>query len=103
MKHLFFECEFAQLCWASSHIIWDLSLSVIELIEDGKRHFQFDCYMEVVVLAAWCIWIHRNNLIFNGVQISFARWKEFRDLFLLCKHRAKASLSNDMTAWFHNL
>jgi hypothetical protein len=82
MKNLFFECEFAQLCWASLHFIWDLSLSVPELIEDSKRHFQFDCYMEVVVLAGWCIWIHRNNLICNGVQISFARWKnEFRDLF----------------------
>jgi hypothetical protein len=48
MKHLFFECEFAQLYWASLHVIWDLSLSVPELIEDGKRHFQCDCYMEVV-------------------------------------------------------
>jgi hypothetical protein len=26
------------------------------MIENGKRHFQFVCYMEVVVLAAWCIW-----------------------------------------------
>jgi hypothetical protein len=48
--------------------------------------------------------VPRNNLIFNGVQISFSRRKkEFRDLFLLCKHRAKASLSNDMSAWFHAL
>jgi hypothetical protein len=45
-------------------------MSVSELIDAGKRHFQFD-YMKVVVLAAWCIWIHRNNLIFNGAQISF--------------------------------
>jgi hypothetical protein len=29
-------------------------MSVSELIDDGKRHFQFD-YMKVVVLAAWCI------------------------------------------------
>jgi hypothetical protein len=104
MKHLFFDSEFAQLCWTSLHIIWDLSLPVAELIENGKRLFQFDCYMEVVVLAAWCIWIHRNDLIFNGVHISFARWKkEFRDLFLLCKHRAKTSLSNDMSSWLYNM
>jgi hypothetical protein len=52
MKHLFFDCEFVQLCWALLHFIWDLSLPVIDMIEDGKRHFQFDCYLEVVVLAA---------------------------------------------------
>jgi hypothetical protein len=27
LKHLFFECQFAQLCWTSLHIIWDLSLT----------------------------------------------------------------------------
>jgi hypothetical protein len=104
LKHLFFDCEFAQLCWASLHFIWDLSLPTIAMIKDGRRHFQFDCYMEVVVLAAWCIWIHRNNLIFNRVHISFITWKnEFRDLFLLCKHRAKPSLAEDMLAWFRTL
>jgi hypothetical protein len=38
--HLFYDCEFAQMCWASLHIVWDLSLEVVDMIEDGKRQFQ---------------------------------------------------------------
>jgi hypothetical protein len=85
-------------------MVWDLSLPVVEMIEDGRRHFMHRCYMEVVVLAAWTIWIHRNNSIFNGLQVSLARWKkEFRDLFILCRHRAKASLDHNMGAWLSSL
>jgi hypothetical protein len=58
--------------------------------------------MEVLILAAWAIWIHRNNFIFNNEHISFARWKkEF--IKVLCKHRAKPSLEADMTAWLSSL
>jgi membrane-bound metal-dependent hydrolase YbcI (DUF457 family) len=73
LKHLFFECEFAQMCWSGLNIIWGLSLPVVEMIEDGHRHFMHSCYMEVVVLVAGTIWIHRNNSIFNGLQVSLAR------------------------------
>jgi hypothetical protein len=67
MHHLFFECEFAQMCWTALHHVWDLSLPVVEMIEDGKRQFSHACYMEVMILSSWAIWIHRNNLIFNIV------------------------------------
>jgi hypothetical protein len=70
-KHLFYDCEFSQMCWASLHIVWDLSLEVVDMIEDGKRQFQFGCFMEVVIIASWTIWIHRNNFIFNGMLPSF--------------------------------
>jgi hypothetical protein len=104
LMHLFFTCEFAQLCWTALHITWDLSLSLVELIEEGRAHFQYACFMEVVILALWCIWIHRNNSIFNGFQSSLPRWKkEFQELFLLCKHRAKASLAEDMSSWLSSL
>jgi hypothetical protein len=74
------------------------------MIEDGRRNFQHACFMVVTVIAAWSIWIHRNNFIFNGVQTSPSRWKkEFRDLFNLCKHRAKAELEMDMTSWLSSL
>jgi hypothetical protein len=74
------------------------------MIEEGRGHFQHACFMEVVILSLWCIWIHRNNLIFNGVQLSLPRWnQEFKELFLLCKHRAKDSLVEDMSAWLSSL
>jgi hypothetical protein len=104
MKHLFFECEFAQACWTAIQIIWDLSLPVADMVQEQRSQFPSSCYMEVIILAAWSIWIHRNNIIFNNGQISFARWKgEFRELFLLCKRRAKPSLQADMSAWLASL
>jgi hypothetical protein len=69
LKHLFFECEFAQSCWMALHIVWDLSLSVLEMIEQQKRQFLLDCYMEVIMMAAWAIWIHRSNIIFNNASM----------------------------------
>jgi hypothetical protein len=66
---------------------------VINMVEDGKRHFSHACFMEVTMIASWAIWIHRNNLIFNNVPISFAGWKmEFRELLLLCKYRLMVGL-----------
>jgi hypothetical protein len=92
------------MCWTALHHVWNLSLSVVEMIEDGKEQFTHACYMEVVILASWAIWIHRNNLIFNNVHISFGKWKhDFRDLFLLCIHRAKSDLVEDMTSWLSSL
>jgi hypothetical protein len=34
----FFECEFAQMCWAALHQVWNLSLAVVEMIEDGSHN-----------------------------------------------------------------
>jgi hypothetical protein len=93
-----------QPCWASLHIVWDLSLSVVSMIEQQRSRFGFDCFMEVVILSTWSIWLHRNNIIFNSTQISLNRWcSEFHDIFLLCKHRAKPSLEACLTSWMSSL
>jgi hypothetical protein len=37
LKHLFFECEFAQCYWTSLHIVWDLTLVVDEMIAASEQ------------------------------------------------------------------
>jgi hypothetical protein len=37
LKHLFFECEFVQSFWTVLHIVWDLSLLVVEMIENQRK------------------------------------------------------------------
>jgi hypothetical protein len=69
VKHLFFECEFAQNCWMALHIVWDLALPVVDMIEQQRSQFPSDCYMEVIMIAAWVIWIHQNYFIFNNELI----------------------------------
>jgi hypothetical protein len=54
--------------------------------------------MEVIMMAAWAIWIHRNNIIFNNAVVCLAHWKhEFREF------RAKASLESSMVSWLASL
>jgi hypothetical protein len=104
LHHLFFGCEFAQSCWTTLHIVWDLSLSVVSMMEHQRNQFSHDCLMEVLILATWSIWLYRNNIIFNSAQISLSRWRsEFHDIFLLCKHRAKPSLDASLTSWMSSL
>jgi hypothetical protein len=104
VKHLFFECEFAESCWTALHIVWDLSLPVLEMNEQQKRQFLSVCYIEPIMMATWVIWIHRNNTIFNNGVMCLARWKhEFREYFLLRKYRAKPSLESSMASWLASL
>jgi hypothetical protein len=35
-KHLFFEYDSRSLCWTTLHIVWDLSLPVVDMIEQQK-------------------------------------------------------------------
>ena len=95
-EHLFFTCHFAQLCWSALHMFWDLSLPVIGMIEEGRGNFSHrSCYMEVVILACWSMWTHRNNIVFDNGVASFPIWKqEFRTLFAMVVHRAKPSLKS---------
>lgn len=81
-----------------------MSLPLIEMVEHQRSQFGYSCYMEVIMLATWTIWIHRNNIIFNVGQVSFVRWKrEFKEVLILCDHRAKPSLQLDLTAWLSSL
>jgi hypothetical protein len=42
-------------------------------VEEQKKHFQYSCYMEVIMLAAWSVSIHHNNFIFNNEQVSLVQ------------------------------
>jgi hypothetical protein len=72
------------------------------MIAQQRSTCGIDCFMEVVILATWSIWLHRNNI--NSAQVSLNRWQgEFHDLFLLCKHRAKPSIEASLTSWMSSL
>jgi hypothetical protein len=104
LQHLFFECEFLQSCWSALHIVWNLSLSLMDMIKQQHSQFPYSCYMEVIILGTWAIWIHRNGIIFNGEQISLPRWKkDFKEMISLCKHRANPSLELALNAGLRTL
>lgn len=64
-KHLFFGCSFSKQCWSLVGFAWDLALHVIELIQVGKRKLYQKLFKEIMIIACWSIWLHRNKVIFN--------------------------------------
>jgi hypothetical protein len=37
IEHLFFDCPFAQECWAVIHFDWDVSLQLLDRLRQGRR------------------------------------------------------------------
>lgn len=103
LKHLFFECTFSQWCWRFIGISWDLSLPVVELIQQGKNSSSKFCFSELVILTCWSIWRLRNKVIFQNEAVSLVAWRrEFRDVFTLVIHRVKPSLQNAFISWLRD-
>jgi hypothetical protein len=53
------------LSW-SGRDVWFLEYPM-----EGKRGLN-----SVIILGAWCVWLHRNNVIFNGEPPSLAIYRE---------------------------
>jgi hypothetical protein len=60
--------------------------------------------MEIIILAAWGIWISRNKKIFNNIMLTLESWKYlvFSELYLL-SHRMKNKHIQSFNEWRNNL
>jgi hypothetical protein len=59
--------------------------------------------MEIFACAAWNIWKSRNDIIFNGVPASLARWKiRFQNDLFLHKFRVKAASVQPLVDWLRD-
>jgi hypothetical protein len=47
----------------------------MEAIIDIKEKINVPFSMDIIILAAWSIWIVRNNKFFNNVRPSLGSWK----------------------------
>lgn len=102
--HLFWGCPFAVRCWNYICPTRDTPSSILEAIEDMKEKLRLPFFMEIVILAAWAIWITRNNLIFQQIQPSFQKWKDtyFGELNWL-RFRIKRKYAPLFNAWLDGL
>ncbi|KAF2927187.1 hypothetical protein DAI22_06g186400 [Oryza sativa Japonica Group] len=90
MAHLFFSCPFAQQCWQHIGINWNLALEFMNMLTSAQNSFHHSFFFEVLSIGCWNIWCRRNDLIFNNIALSFAKWKvDFLKDFALHIHRAK--------------
>lgn len=66
LEHLYFECPFSGWSW---RLI--VAVPLLDRITLAKNSFSEPAiFFEVVVVAAWCIWLLRNGIIFDAQSLS---------------------------------
>ena len=102
-RHLFFNCTFSTRVWNYLQIPW-VPGSTHEVIHYAKKYFTGPCFVEVVVLACWCLWKQRNGLIFKYIRPSFRAWKAsfFHEISLL-RFRLRTPASDNLKSWLNSL
>ena len=102
-KHLFFECSFSRRCWFRLGFIWDLSLSVVDCIQELKQRANSKIFKEILIISCWSIWLQRNKVIFNQDSVSFNDWKVgFKEGFAAVILRARPSLRESFVNWLRD-
>lgn len=54
---------------------WDLSLPIIERLEAANLATANHIFREILIVASWAIWKHRNGIIFDNKAPSLEQWK----------------------------
>jgi hypothetical protein len=101
--HLFWACPFAENCWNYVCSNRGRNLSVLESIEDLKRKIHLPFAMELIIIAAWSIWIVRNDMIFNNKRPTFSSWKViYLKELLWLSYRMKKKHAETFKAWLQS-
>ena len=104
VHHLFWNCSFAQQCWGLICPLSMPNLPTHQILFHLKDRIGLSFSMELIILAAWALWITRNNCIFNQQTPNIQGWRDIftREVSLLT-HRAKPSLKQLISTWLSNL
>jgi hypothetical protein len=90
LVHIFWACSFAEQCWNFVCPRRNRRLSVLEAFEDVRTKIKLPFAMKIMILAAWGIWIVRNNIVFNDHNADFNSWKAIYEQELrMLVHRIK--------------
>ena len=102
--HLFFNCNFSRRVWNYLSIDWSRGPDIQQCIQHASSSFRHPFFFEVMLTAAWNIWILRNGRTFRGERATFAAWRSnfVHDLPLLT-HRLKDDTSIKLKAWINAL
>jgi hypothetical protein len=104
LRHLFYRCPFAKNCWAQIGVAVPTWLTLEGATKHIKRNLRVPFSMKIIILMCWCIWIERNNWLFNGedplVSNCIIKFKREFDLVI---HRSKESRKENMSIWLCNI
>ena len=102
--HLFFNCNFSRRVWNYISIDWSRGSEIQQCIQHARSRFKHPFFFEVMLTAAWNIWILRNGRTFRGENATFAAWRcnFVHDLTLLA-HRMRLDNRDKLYAWINSL
>ena len=87
MEHHFFECPFAKQCWSKVGLTWPGGTNRLAILHGGRESWRRPLFMDIFLLAAWSLWMERNNQHFSGIPHSFVAWlARFKHLLGLVIH-----------------
>jgi YbbR domain-containing protein len=76
----------------------------MEAFEEMRITLKLPFAMEIIILAAWGIWIVINNKLFNNQNATFRSWKAIylQELTML-SHRIKKKHASAFKEWLQSL
>jgi hypothetical protein len=100
LHYLFVTCPFASACWDFICPNRSKGMSILETFSDLKENLHVSFFMEIIILAAWSIWIVRNNKIFNNENPMIASWKAiFKQELRWAQYRMKEKHLDHFKDW----
>jgi hypothetical protein len=103
VEHVFLLCPFALECWNLIHIFIPPG-APYDILHSFKAQLQVNCFMDIIILMCWTIWMSRNDLIFRGQQPTLQlAAQRFKSEFALVVLRAKASRKQSMVTWIYRV
>jgi hypothetical protein len=104
VNHLFWNCPFAQECWALVNIETIQEGTIFQNITTAKDQLHNQFFMVLIILMSWTIWKVRNELIFNNRQMSVQETKNMLSVELnLVYHRVNERLKPSFSQWIQSL
>jgi hypothetical protein len=100
LAHLFWSCPFAQQCWTFLCPQTSNQQSILEAFYDIKEKLNLPFAVEIIMLAAWSIWIVKNKNFFEGQAPSVLAWKTvFKQELQLLSYRMKKKWDAPFKSW----
>jgi hypothetical protein len=76
----------------------------MEAFADLKEKLNVPFLLEIIILAAWSIWIVRNNKIFKNSNPTIASWEAvFYYELIMVKHRMKKNFLSSVIGFMSYL
>ncbi|KAF8665227.1 hypothetical protein HU200_054123 [Digitaria exilis] len=70
----------------------------------ARERFGLTIFREIIIMAIWAIWTHRNSIIFYNTTLSFATWRRtFTKGMKAVTSRAKPLVKESIKTWLSSL